>query len=120
MIGKSIREDLHQAMTSHETKRMFGLIDLALLHITEARLARKVNDSFIERENRSQAVELISELSRLEEETCEEPLRNLLNLYSYMIDRLSISHSASEFPPLNEVEWLLKSLKDVFSHRTSR
>ncbi|SCY32797.1 flagellar protein FliS [Desulfoluna spongiiphila] len=38
---------------------------------------------------------------------------DLSALYAYMIDRLSISHSGLGIDPVNEVNWLIRNLKEL-------
>lgn len=96
------------------------LIDDALDHIRIARDAATVNDREKENDHISHAVSIIVRLSKCSDSgDFLKAEIDLLNFCSYIIDRLSLKHSVSEIPPLNEVEWLLKGLQDILNKSTN-
>lgn len=96
------------------------LCDEARIHIKNAISARGNDETPAATDHISQAIALINML-KLKTESAEtgDSEGNLSNLFLYMADRLAIKHNTSGINPLDEVNWLLDSLKYIFRNHRS-
>lgn len=117
MIDKQNQDTHHQTKTVRNGKddRVIDLLDEALKWINSAKEAEKANKTEHLSGCTSEIISLLVKLNKSDHsQNYSDSSINLLSLYSYMIDRLSLNHSALQVPSLHEVEWLLKGLRDVF------
>ena len=96
------------------------LCDHARNHIKDAIDARGNNETPLAMDHISQAISLINRLRiKTEDAETRDGEANLSNLFLYMADRLSIKHNTPGINPLDEVNWLLDSLKYIFRNHHS-
>lgn len=92
------------------------LYDGALRHLTAARTAIQAKDATARRLSFSRALAILTELqSTLNLEQGGDIARSLDALYAYMTTRLIDANVGGETAPLDEVEGLLRSLRDAWS-----
>lgn len=104
--------------STKDTVTRQALCDEARNHIKAAINAKKNNS--MAPENISKAITIINRLKENSERSdTREGENNLANLFTYMVDRLSIKYNTQGIDPLEEVNWLLDSLKYIFRNHHS-
>lgn len=96
-------------LLGHET--LIQMYDGAINHLAHARCSGPVE----QKQSISSVVKILSHLKEASEraQAPEEDGTDLSALYAYMIDRLSISHSGLDIDPINEVNWLIRNLREL-------
>ena len=96
------------SIDSHED--LIQMYDGAMNHLAHARCSCPME----QKQSISSVVKILSHLKETSEgaQTPETDGGDLSALYAYMIDRLSIGHSALGIDPINEVNWLIRNLRE--------
>ncbi|MBW2167560.1 MAG: flagellar export chaperone FliS [Deltaproteobacteria bacterium] len=97
------------------------LYDGAMKFVRFARLGIKKKNAKIRGENISKVMAILTELDcALDREMGEELVENLSDLYHYMMDRLAIANMKNDIGALDEVEKLLRELKEGFDEAAKK
>lgn len=101
----------HLTPSLPKREEIIRMYDGAMSHLARAR--RSESDE--QKRSISSVVKILNHLKEASERTPapEEDGTDLSALYGYMIDRLSISHSGLGIDPINEVNWLIRNLKEL-------
>ena len=97
------------------------LYDGAVRFVRFARLGIEKKNAKIRGENISKVMAILTELDcALDREMGEELVENLSDLYHYMMDRLAIANMKNDAGALDEVEKLLRELKEGFDEAAKK
>ncbi|WP_300674432.1 flagellar protein FliS [Desulfoluna sp.] len=90
---------------------LIALYDDAISHLARARDSRPED----QKQCISTVVKILNHLKESDEkkQAADEDEADFRTLYDYMIDRLSISHSGLGIDPINEVSWLIRTLREL-------
>jgi len=92
-------------------EELIRMYDDAMGHLAHARCSEPGE----QKKSISTVVKILNHLKKAGEKAPHhgEDDTDLSTLYAYMIDRLSISHSGLGIDPVNEVNWLIRNLKEL-------
>ena len=104
--------------TDNKERILLMLYDGAVKFVRLARLGIEKKNAKIRGENISKVMAILTELDcaldREMEEDGKDMVKNLSDLYWYMMNRLTIANVKNDTCALDEVESLLRELKDGF------
>ena len=107
--------------TDNKERILLMLYDGAVKFVRLSRLGIEKKNAKIRGENISKVMAILTELDcALDREIEEDLVENLSDLYRYMIDRLTIANVKNDTYALDEVESLLRELKDGFNEATKQ
>lgn len=107
--------------TDNKEQILLMLYDGAVKFVRFARLGIEKKNAKIRGENISKVMAILTELDCALDRKMEEDLvENLSNLYHYMMDRLTIANVKNDTGALDEVERLLRELKDGFDEAAKK
>ena len=113
---------ISMAQTTNEKGRiLLMLYDGAIKFVRFARMGIEKKNPKIRGENISKVMAILGELDcALDREIGGDLAENLSNLYSYMMDRMTAANTRNDTVALDEVERLLRELKEAFEEAVKR
>jgi flagellar protein FliS len=107
--------------TDNKERILLMLYNGAVRFMRFARLGIEKKNAKIRGENISKVMAILTELDcALDREMGEELVENLSDLYHYMMDRLTIANMKNDIGALDEVEKLLRELKEGFDEAAKK
>ncbi len=107
--------------TEKKEEILLMLYERALIAVRIARRGIEEKKPKLKGENISRVLTILTELDcALDREMEEDLVENLSNLYQYMMNRLAIANVKNDTGALDEVERLLRELKDGFDEAAKK